>query len=94
MEIELLLAKQRRVGDEFRIVEKAVQRIHQTLTERHLDVATRSQIEASAISTTTELMRLGQWRLELDALVSASTRGRSYAAALEGGGASENPELQ
>ena len=70
MEIGPLLVEQRRVGDEFRIVEEAVQQMHRTLAGR-LDAATRSQIEECAISTTTELRRLGQRRLELDASVSA-----------------------
>lgn len=79
MEIEPLLIEQRRVGDEFRIVEEAVQQMHKTLAERRLDAVTRSQIEACAISTTTELRRLGQRRLDLDASVCAQIRERSSA---------------
>lgn len=72
METGPLLVEQRRLGDEFRIVEETVQQIHRMLAEKHLDTATRSQIEAIAISTTTELRRLGQRRLELDASVCAA----------------------
>jgi predicted membrane GTPase involved in stress response len=72
MEIGPLLVEQRRVGDEFRIVENAVQQMHRTLAGKHLDPATRLQIEAFAISTTTELRRLGQRRLDLDASVCAA----------------------
>lgn len=72
MEIGQLLVEQRRLGDEFRIVEEAVQQMHRTLAESQLDAATRAEIEAFVISTTTELRRLGQKRLELDASVSAA----------------------
>lgn len=72
MEIGPLLIEQRRVGDEFRIVEEAVRQMHRMLAGRRLDAATRSQIEACAISTITELSRLGQRQLELDASVRAA----------------------
>jgi hypothetical protein len=73
MDIGPLLVEQRRVGDEFRIVEAAVQKMHRTLAGRRLDAATRLKIEACVIPTTTELIRLGQRRLELDASVCAAT---------------------
>ncbi len=73
MDIGPLLVEQRRVGDEFRIVEAAVRKMHGTLAGRRLDTTTRSKIEACVISTTTELIRLGQRRLELDASVCAAT---------------------
>lgn len=72
MEIGPLLVEQRRVGDEFRIVEAAVQQMHKTLAGRHLDAATRSQIEAFVDSTTSKLIQLGRRRLDLDAAVSAA----------------------
>ena len=74
LEIGRLLAEQRRIGDKFRIVEEAIQQMHRTLAEKHLDTATRSQIEAYAIATTAELMRLGQRQLEIDASVRAANR--------------------
>jgi hypothetical protein len=74
MEVGPLLVEQRRVGDEFRIVEKAVQQVHKELVNGHLNAAMRSQIEARAVSTTTELRRLGQRRLDLDAAVSAANK--------------------
>lgn len=72
MEIGPLLVEQRRVGDEFRIVEAAVQQMHKTLAGRHLDAATRSQIEAFVDSTTSKLIQLGRRRLDLDAAVPAA----------------------
>jgi hypothetical protein len=72
MEIGQLLVEQRRIGDEFRIVEAAVQQMHKTLAGRHIDAATRSQISALVISTTAELIRLGRMQLDLDAAVCAA----------------------
>lgn len=74
MKIGPLLVEQRRVGDEFRIVEAAVQQMHKTLTSRHLDAAKRSQISAFVTTTTAELIRLGRLRLDLDAAVCAANR--------------------
>ncbi len=74
MEVGPLLVEQRRVGDEFRIVEKAVQQMHKALVTGRLNAAMRSQIEARAVSTITELRRLGQRQLELDAQVSAANK--------------------
>lgn len=72
MEIGPLLVEQRRVGDEFRIIEAAVLQMHKTLAGRHLDAATRSQIGAFVVSTTSKLIKLGRRRLDIDAAVSAA----------------------
>ncbi|CAN1725057.1 protein of unknown function [Hyphomicrobium sp. 1Nfss2.1] len=72
MEIGPLLVEQRRVGDEFRIIEAAVLQMHKTLAGGHLDAATRSQIGAFVDSTTSKLIQLGRRRLDIDAAVSAA----------------------
>lgn len=72
MEIGPLLVEQRRVADEFRIVEAEVQQMHKTLAGRDLDAVTRSQIEAFVDSTTSKLIQLGWRRLDLDAAVCAA----------------------
>lgn len=74
MEIGPLLAEQRRVGDEFRVVEAAVLQMHKTLAGRHLDAGTRSQMEACVDSTISKLFQLGRQQLDLDAAVSAAKR--------------------
>lgn len=77
MEVGPLLVEQRRVGDEFRIVEQAIEQMHSALANGRLSAAMRSQLEACSVSTAAELRRLGQRRLELDAEVSAAnTRAR------------------
>lgn len=68
-EIGPLLVEQRRIGDEYRVVEKAVQELHNMLAARNVDPVDRTEMEAGVTSRTAELMRLGQRMLELDASV-------------------------
>jgi len=72
-EIGPLLVEQRRVADEFRVVEKSVQELHGMLGARNVDPADRTEMELSVISRTEELMRLGKRMLELDASVTIAS---------------------
>ena len=74
MEIGPLLVEQRRIGDEFRVVEKSIQELHSRLAARNVDPVDRIEMEAGVISRTAELMRLGKRMLELDASVTVASR--------------------
>jgi len=65
MDKQALLVEQRRVGDEFRIVEKTVLGLKNLLAGAGLTAPTRARAEAMWSSCSAELMRLGQRRLEL-----------------------------
>jgi hypothetical protein len=69
MKIGPLLVEQRRISDEFRVVESAIQEMQKQLAKRRIDPADRMRMEAGVATSTAELMRLGQLRLELDASV-------------------------
>jgi hypothetical protein len=72
MKIEPLLVEQRRISDQFRVVESAIQEMQTQLAKRRLDLADRTRLETGVATSTAELMRLGQLRLELDASVTAA----------------------
>jgi CheY-like chemotaxis protein len=72
-EIGPLLVEQRRIGDEFRVVEKAIQELHNMIAARNVDPVDRTEMEAGAISRTAELMRLGKRMLELDASITMAS---------------------
>jgi hypothetical protein len=67
-----LLVEQRRVADEYRVVEKSIQELLNMIAARNVDPADRAEMELGVISRTDELMRLGKLRLELDASVIAA----------------------
>ena len=69
MEMGPLLVEQRRIGDEFRVIKSAIQDMQKRLAKRGIDPADRTRMEAGVANSTAELLRLGQRRLELDALV-------------------------
>ena len=73
-EIRPLLVEQRRIGDEYRVVEKSIQELHNMLAATNVDPVDRTEMEAGVISRTDELMRLGKRMLELDASVTAASR--------------------
>ena len=75
MDTQALLMEQRRVGDEFRTVEKAVLGYKNLLSGSGLTAPTRARTEAMLSSSTSELLRLGTRRLELDASVMSLRRG-------------------
>jgi hypothetical protein len=75
MDTRALLIEQRRLGDEFRSVEKTVLGCKNLLSEPGLTASSREQSEAMLSLSSSELMRLGLRRLELDASV-ASLRTR------------------
>ena len=72
-EIGPLLVEQRRIGDEFRVVERAVQELHNLIAARNVDPVDRTEMEAGVISRTAELMRLGKRMLELDASITMAS---------------------
>ena len=61
-----MLVEQRRVGDEFRSVEKTVLGLKNLLAGSGLTAPTRARVEVMRSSNSAELMRLDQQRLELD----------------------------
>ena len=71
MDTQALLSEQRRIGDEFRTVEKAVLQFKNLLSGLGLTAPTRARAEAMLSSSSSELVRLGQRRLELDASVTS-----------------------
>jgi hypothetical protein len=72
MEIGPLLVEQRRISDEFRVVESAIREMQKQLAKRRIDPADRMRMEAGVATSTAELMRLGRLRLELDASVTTA----------------------
>jgi hypothetical protein len=76
MEMAALLIEQRRIGDEFRGVEKNVLGFKRLLSGLGLTAPARARAEAMLYSNCAELIRLGRTQLELDASVSlaAATR--------------------
>ncbi|MEI9901868.1 MAG: hypothetical protein WDN31_19135 [Hyphomicrobium sp.] len=69
-----LLAEQRRIGDEFRSVEKRVLELRKFLARAGLTAPDRAEAEGMLFDSCAELMRLGLRQLELDASVSAGRR--------------------
>jgi DNA-binding response OmpR family regulator len=69
IEIGPLPVEQRRIADEYRSVEKVLQAMHKSLSTKTFDRATRAETEASIVTRTAELMRLGQQMLDLDTFV-------------------------
>ena len=74
MDTQALLSEQRRIGDEFRIVEKTVLGFKNLLSGSGLTAPTRARAEAMLSSSTFELLRLGTRRLELDTSVASLSR--------------------
>ena len=73
IDIGSLLVEQRRIADEFRVVEKAIQELHKLLAAKNVDPVNRTKMETGVIAHTTELMRLGKRMLELDASVTTAS---------------------
>ena len=67
-----LLVEQRRVGDEYRVVEKEIDELRNTLTVTGVAIADRA-MEADIDARTTDLMLLRQRMLELDAAVTVAS---------------------
>ena len=72
-EIGPLLVEQRRVSDEFRVIERSITELHGMLGARNVDPADRVEMEAGITSRTVELRRLGKRMLELDAAVTVAS---------------------
>jgi DNA-binding response OmpR family regulator len=73
IEIGPLLVEQRRISDEFRVVERSITELHGMLGARNVDPADRIEMELGVISRTEELMGLGKRMLELDAAVTVAS---------------------
>ncbi len=76
MPITALLVEQRRIGDEFRSVEKIVIGFKNVLRGPGLPAPARARAEAMLYSSCAELVRLGRKQLELDASVSLAAASR------------------
>jgi hypothetical protein len=72
MEIGPLLIEQRRTGDEFRVAEKAIDKLRKLLASSGIDSDARARMELAMTSSTAELVRLGERMLELDASVTVA----------------------
>jgi DNA-binding response OmpR family regulator len=68
-----LLVEQRRIADEFRVVEKSILELHNMLAAKNVDPVDRTEMEAGVTSRSVELRRLGKRILELDASVTAAS---------------------
>ena len=68
-----LLVEQRRVADEFRVLEKSILELHNMLAAKNVAPTDRIDMEAGVTSRTVELRRLGKRMLELDASVTAAS---------------------
>ena len=73
IDIGPLLVEQRRVSDEFRVIERSIIELRGMLGAKNVDPADRAEMELGVISRTDELMRLGKRLLELDAAVTVAS---------------------
>jgi hypothetical protein len=77
MEIGPLLVEQRATGDEFRVVEKDIQKLQKVLSGRGVGEGERRQSEEALAFGWVELHRLSRRMIELDASVTiAALRAR------------------
>ena len=67
-----LLVEQRRVGDEYRVVEKEIDELRNMLANPG-GCADRPAVEEGVVARTTDLMLLRQRMLELDAAVTVAS---------------------
>ena len=72
MEIAPLLVEQRTTGDEFRVVEKGMQKLQKVLYGRGVGAVERRQSEEALVFGWVELHRLSRRMLELDAALAAN----------------------
>ena len=68
-----LLLEQRRVGDEYRVVEKEIDELRYMLGAGGATIADRAAMEAGVVNRTTDLLLLRQRMLELDAAVTVAS---------------------
>ena len=73
IDIAPLLVEQRRVSDEFRVIERSIIELRGMLGAKNVDPADRAEMELGVISRTDELMRLGKRLLELGAAVTVAS---------------------
>ena len=72
MEIAPLLVQQRATGDEFRVVEKGMQKLQKLLSGRGVGLVERRQSEEALAFGWVKLHRLSRRMLELDAALAAN----------------------
>jgi DNA-binding response OmpR family regulator len=70
-EMSPLLVEQRRVGDEYRVVEKAIHELRTSMVTSDGGVIDRAAMEADVVARTTDLMLLRQRMLELERTVAS-----------------------
>ena len=71
--ISPLLVERQQIGDEYRVVERAIQELHNLIATKNVDPTDRTEMEADVIARTAELMRLGRRMLEIDASVTIAS---------------------
>jgi hypothetical protein len=71
--MKALLTEQRRLSDEFRSAETKAIAFKNLLSRSGLTAPSRARVEAMLEASNSELVRLGQRRLELEASVSSPT---------------------
>ena len=74
MEIAPLLVEQRTTGDEFRVVEKGMQKLQKVLSGRGVGAVERRQSEEALAFGWVELHRLSRRMLKLDAALANRSR--------------------
>jgi DNA-binding response OmpR family regulator len=70
-ELSPLLVEQRRVGSEYRVVEKVIQDLRRLIVEGETEAVDRAALEAGVVARTTDLMLLRQRMLEIERTVAA-----------------------
>jgi DNA-binding response OmpR family regulator len=70
-EMNPLLVEQRRVGDEYRVVEKVIGELRNLMATSDAEVIDRAAMEADVVARTTDLMLLRQRMLELERTVAS-----------------------
>ena len=67
-----LLAEQRRLSDEYRIVEKEFRGLRNLMATRNVEITDRASMEADAVARTIKLTELNRRMAELDVLMAAA----------------------
>ena len=70
-ELTPLLVEQRRISDEYRVVEKAIHGIRKLMVTSEEEVIDRAALEADVVARTTDLMLLRQRMIELERTVAS-----------------------
>jgi DNA-binding response OmpR family regulator len=68
-DLDPLLAEQRKLGDEFRVVEKEFREICNLMSARNVETTDRASMEADAVARTIKMVELNRRMSELDVLM-------------------------